>query len=72
MPTDPMRDTAITDTENSATPAESALSAGVKPRVVENCGYCKLYGDSVMMPPHFASDACKSGGHNHCTCGICF
>lgn len=70
MPTDRKRDTAETP---ETKPAKKAVPTfEVPPRTAEDCNYCKLYGDSVMMPPHFASAGCKSGGRNHCTCGICF
>jgi len=30
--------------------------------------------DSMMAfhPPHDASPNCESGGHNHCSCNVCF
>lgn len=33
------------------------------------CPTCQRGG---MMPPHFASPRCESGGHNHCSCDTCF
>jgi predicted metal-binding protein len=61
-----------TATESAVNDDLTVQSHVIPPRTVEDCNYCKLYGDSVMMPPHFASAGCKSGGRNHCTCGICF
>jgi predicted metal-binding protein len=70
MPTDPTNDS-TTETEEAA-PAGASNVFKIQPKTVPDCNYCKLYGDSVMMPPHFASAGCQSGGRNHCTCGICF
>lgn len=36
------------------------------------CTYCDAHRADAMMPPHDASFRCESGGHNHCTCDICF
>lgn len=36
-----------------------------------NCIYCKL-NFGIFGPNHYALPTCKSGGHNHCTCDICF
>lgn len=36
---------------------------------VEGCPGCT---EETFRPPHFASPACKSGGHNHCSCDACF
>lgn len=47
-----------------------------------NCETCQVHfypavksGDSitsVFAPRHKASDKCKSGKYNHCSCDICF
>lgn len=69
MPTDPTNDPA-NEVEAPTTQAESNIFK-IQPKTVPDCNYCKLYGGG-MMPPHFASPNCQSGGHNHCTCAICF
>jgi hypothetical protein len=38
------------------------------------CVYCdaeREHGDG-HHPSHDASPRCESGGHNHCTCDVCF
>ena len=44
------------------------------PNYVEGCNYCQASKEAndSMMPPHFASSRCQSGGKNHCTCGTCY
>jgi hypothetical protein len=37
-----------------------------------NCAYCFQNQNDSMMPRHFASDGCESGGRNHCTCEVCY
>lgn len=34
-----------------------------------HCNTCAAGG---MMPPHFASPRCESGGYTHCSCDTCF
>lgn len=34
-----------------------------------HCNTCAAGG---MMPPHFASSHCQSGGYTHCSCDTCF
>lgn len=41
-------------------------------RIPDGCTYCNQNRDTEMMPPHDASPRCESGGHNHCSCDICF
>jgi hypothetical protein len=62
------------NTENAENaPAETPVNPfAPRPRTAEGCSYCEQFGGSLMMPPHFASPSCQSGGRNHCTCGICF
>ncbi len=36
------------------------------------CSYCDAYRDEGMCPSHDASEWCKSGKHEHCTCDTCF
>lgn len=36
-----------------------------------DCNYCvSHYGEP--SPPHYPSQQCKSGKHNHCSCDVCF
>jgi hypothetical protein len=70
MSTDPKNDSV----EAVETPAAETTEAPIpvfRGQLVEDCNYCKTYGGG-MMPPHFASPYCQSGGRNHCTCGTCF
>ena len=70
MSTDPKNDS-TESSETSTTEAKIPTPAIIRNGLVEGCEYCKLYGGG-MMPPHFASANCQSGGRNHCTCGTCF
>jgi hypothetical protein len=36
------------------------------------CNYCVSHYRDSMAPSHYASSRCESGGHDHCTCDICF
>lgn len=71
MPTEHEKDS-TESTEDAVAESRAAHPAGGHPVSPDDCNYCKLYGGSLMMPPHFASAGCKSGGRNHCTCNICF
>lgn len=33
---------------------------------------CPVCARGGMMPPHNASPRCESGGHEHCSCDVCF
>lgn len=35
------------------------------------CAFCDAHRGQ-MMPSHTASANRESGGHNHCTCDVCF
>lgn len=39
---------------------------------VGRCAYCDANRNDPMMPNHFASPRCESGGRAHCTCDTCF
>ena len=41
-------------------------------RTADGCSYCEQYYADSMMPHHDASEACKSGKREHCTCDACF
>ncbi len=46
----------------------------VKAVYVDGCTFCdrmKAEG-CAFFPMHDASHCCESGGHNHCTCDVCF
>lgn len=47
---------------------------GYVPPIPEPCAYCDDMQARGMTfyPAHKASDNCKSGKHNHCTCDTCF
>jgi hypothetical protein len=54
------------------TPAEVAQERRqLSPGRVPGCPTCEA-NPSGMMPPHYASARCESGGRNHCTCKECF
>ena len=36
------------------------------------CNYCIAHYRQSISPSHYASLGCESGGHNHCTCDVCF
>ena len=40
-------------------------------REIADCTYCQE-NKGQMAPRHFASPRCESGGHNHCSCDICW
>ena len=40
--------------------------------LVPGCSTCDRHVSGAMMPSHFASARCESGGHPHCTCDSCF
>jgi hypothetical protein len=50
---------------------QKGYKAGFKDAEIDNCPTCIKY-KGQMMPPHSASPKCESGGHNHCSCDICF
>ena len=33
---------------------------------------CRECEDVMFGPPHNANPRCESGGHNHCSCDMCF
>lgn len=33
---------------------------------------CPLCAETGVVPPHYASRWCESGGREHCTCDVCF
>ena len=69
MPSEPTNESATEAAPAATEQPENVFT--IKPNTVPGCKYCELYGGG-MMPPHFASPNCQSGGHNHCTCGTCF
>lgn len=47
------------------------LSPTGRVAIDETCETCRTYRGQ-MAPPHQASKNCESGGHDHCTCDVCF
>lgn len=37
----------------------------------DHCSVCEKYAGQ-FAPAHDASPRCQSGGHNHCSCDVCF
>lgn len=48
------------------------LCSNCKEKEIANCEYCQTNKDDNMMPSHFPSSYCMSGGKIHCTCGTCY
>lgn len=54
---------------------DAARSAGkrvVIHAVDPECSFCMDNMNDSMLPSHFASTRCQSGGYSHCTCDTCY
>jgi hypothetical protein len=59
------------DSDNPHSHGRSRWSVGCDSRH-DPCETCEAAKDHGGGPPHDASPDCKSGGHKHCTCDVCF
>jgi hypothetical protein len=57
--------------QNDMTTIDRLVSAGT---IVKGCKGCEVFftNPGVMAPSHKASDRCRSGKRDHCTCDTCF
>jgi len=63
---------------NSITRLVAILDMELRGELVRDCKGCAEFYDDPGMPldhfapSHKASERCRSGGRNHCTCRTCF